>query len=67
MVKSRRIEVLFDNPLAIWKTWADNLRGFAVESDAQMAEESPGDLVAALIAFLGDPPDQAVPYQAQRT
>ena len=61
------IEVLFDNPLAIWKAWADNLRGFGVESGAQMAEENPGDLVAALAAFLGDPSEKAVHHEPQRT
>ena len=53
---SRRgdIEVLFDDPLAIWKAWADNLRGSCVDSGAQMAEENPDALVAALTEFLGN-------------
>lgn len=46
------IEVLFDDPLAIWKTWADDLRGFAIDSGPHMAEDNPGALVEALTEFL---------------
>jgi len=48
------IEVLFENPLAMWKGWADNLRGSAIDSGAQMAEENPEALVTALTEFLGE-------------
>ena len=48
------IEVLFEDPLAIWKGWADNLRGSGIDSGAQMAEENPEALVTALTEFLGE-------------
>jgi haloacetate dehalogenase len=48
------LEVLFDDPLAIWKTWAEDLRGFAIDSGAQMAEDNPGELVEVLTEFLTD-------------
>ena len=48
------IEVLFDDPLAIWKTWAEDLRGFAIDSDPQMPEDNPDGLIEALTAFLTD-------------
>jgi haloacetate dehalogenase len=48
------LEVLFGDPLAIWKTWADDIRGFSIESGAQLAEDSPGELVEALTEFLTD-------------
>jgi haloacetate dehalogenase len=53
------VEVLFDDPLAIWKPWAEDLRGFAIESGTQMAEENPDAVVKALTEFLSDVPAQA--------
>jgi haloacetate dehalogenase len=53
------IEVLFDDPLGIWKAWAENLRGFSIDSGAQMAEENPDAVVKALTEFLSDSPEQA--------
>ena len=46
------IEVLFGDPLALWKGWTDDLRGTCVESGAQIAEDSPGELVTALTEFV---------------
>jgi haloacetate dehalogenase len=48
------IEVLFEDPVAIWKAWAEDLRGFAIDSGPQMAEDNPEALVDALSDFLGD-------------
>jgi hypothetical protein len=45
---------LIEDPLAIWKGWADNLRGSAIDSGAQMAEQNPEALVTALTEFLDD-------------
>ena len=59
------IEVLFDDPLAIWKAWAEDLRGFPVEAGPQMAEENPGDLLKALTDFLADPAEQPALCEAQ--
>jgi haloacetate dehalogenase len=59
------IEVLFDDPLAIWKAWAEDLRGFSVEAGPQVAEDNPGDLVKALTDFLADPAEQPELWEAQ--
>jgi haloacetate dehalogenase len=61
------IEALFGNPLAIWKAWAEDLHGSPIESDPQMAEENPGDLVKALAEFLGDPAEQPALWEATGT
>lgn len=42
---------LYDDPLAIWRTWAPDVRGAAIESGHHMAEESPQDLAAVLGDF----------------
>jgi haloacetate dehalogenase len=55
------IEALFGNPLAIWKAWAEDLHGSQIDSDPQMAEENPGDLVKALTQFLGGAAEQPQP------
>jgi haloacetate dehalogenase len=59
------IEVLFDDPLAIWKAWADDPRGFSVEAGPQIAEDNPGGLVKALTDFLVDPAEQPELWEAQ--
>ena len=61
------IEALFDDPLAIWKAWAEDLRGYSIESDPQMAEDNPGDLVKAVTEFLGDPAEQPALWEATGT
>jgi haloacetate dehalogenase len=53
------LEVLFDDPLALWKAWADDLHGSCIESGAQVAEDNPGQLVTALIEFVSDSPQDA--------
>jgi haloacetate dehalogenase len=44
---------LSGDPLAIWRAWADDLRGGEFESGHHMAEEAPEALADALRAFLG--------------
>jgi haloacetate dehalogenase len=48
------VEMLFGDPLTIWKTWAEDIRGFSIESGAYLAEDNPGELVEALTEFLAD-------------
>ena len=42
---------LYGDPLAIWRAWAPDLRGRAIESGHHMAEENPRDLADALGEF----------------
>jgi haloacetate dehalogenase len=44
------LEDLYGEPLAIWETWAGDLRGHSIDSGHHMAEEAP----EALAASLGD-------------
>ena len=46
------LERLYGDPLAVWRPWAADLRGHAVESGHHMAEENPQAVAAALIGFL---------------
>lgn len=43
---------LYPEPLAIWRDWADDVRGLPIESGHHMAEEAPEDVAAAIGAFL---------------
>jgi haloacetate dehalogenase len=43
---------LYGDPLAIWRGWANDVRGHAVESGHHMAEEIPEVLAAELRSFL---------------
>jgi haloacetate dehalogenase len=61
------IETLFGDPVAIWKAWAEDLHGSPIESDPQIAEENPGDLVKAVTEFLGDPAEQLALWEATGT
>jgi haloacetate dehalogenase len=45
------IEELYGDPLTIWRTWAEDLRGNAIDSGHHMAEEAPEALAAALGDF----------------
>ena len=44
---------LHGDPLAVWRPWAPDLRGHAIDSGHHMAEEAPGEVIAALRTFLG--------------
>jgi haloacetate dehalogenase len=46
------LEDLFGDPLEIWRTWADDLRGHKLASGHHMAEEIPDALSAVLASFL---------------
>jgi haloacetate dehalogenase len=50
------MEDLYGDPLAVWRPWADDLRGFSLDSGHHVAEENPAALVSALHGFLGDSP-----------
>lgn len=52
---SRRddLEDLYGDPLAIWRAWADDVRGHGIDSGHHMAEEAPEALAAALGDFFG--------------
>lgn len=46
------LEYLHGDPLAIWHSWATDLRGHRVDSGHHMAEEAPQALAESLISFL---------------
>lgn len=43
---------LYGDVLAVWRPWADDLRGGEIESGHHVAEEAPDELAAALRGFL---------------
>jgi haloacetate dehalogenase len=43
------MEELYGDPLAIWREWAPDVRGVAIESGHHMAEENPDAVARALI------------------
>jgi haloacetate dehalogenase len=47
------LEQIYGDPPAIWKTWADDVRGFGIDSGHHVAEENPSTLALAISAFLG--------------
>jgi haloacetate dehalogenase len=47
-------EELYGALLPIWREWADDVRGVAIDSGHHMSEEAPEELVAALRPFLGE-------------
>ena len=46
------LEELYGDPLEIWRPWTTTLSGRRIDSGHHMAEDNPGDLVAALLDFL---------------
>jgi haloacetate dehalogenase len=46
------MERLYGDPVAVWRRWADNIRGAPIDSGHHMAEEAPDQLAAALTGFL---------------
>ena len=46
------LQELYDDPLAIWRDWAHDVRGVPIESGHHMAEEAPEAVAAAIAAFL---------------
>jgi haloacetate dehalogenase len=48
---------LYDHDvLGVWRPWAADLSGYALDSGHHMTEEAPGELASALRAFFGNPP-----------
>ena len=45
------LEQLFGDPVAIWRDWADDVRGHGIDSGHHVAEEAPEVLAAALREF----------------
>jgi haloacetate dehalogenase len=50
------MEELYGDVLAVWRSWARDLRGVAIPGGHHMAEEAPDQLAAALIGFLDSQP-----------
>ena len=48
------MEALYGDLVAIWRPWADNVCGIAIESGHHMAEEAPAELAAALLGFFAN-------------
>jgi haloacetate dehalogenase len=46
------LEDLYGDPLHIWRDWADDVRGFGIDSGHHIAEEAPGPLIDAVVPFL---------------
>jgi haloacetate dehalogenase len=47
------MEDLYGDPLAIWATWASDLRGHSIDSGHHMAEDNPQAVTQALADFYG--------------
>jgi haloacetate dehalogenase len=45
------LEDLYGDPLAIWRDWADDVRGLAIDCGHHIAEEAPAELAGYLAAF----------------
>ena len=45
------MEDLYGDPLAIWRDWADDVRGQSIDCGHHIAEEAPAELAALLTAF----------------
>ncbi|SEH02209.1 haloacetate dehalogenase [Nonomuraea solani] len=50
------MEDLYGDPVAVWRSWAEDVRGGSIDSGHHMAEEAPEELATALLAFLEDQP-----------
>jgi haloacetate dehalogenase len=46
------MERLYGDPIAVWRRWADNVRGAPIDSGHHMAEDAPDQLAAAITDFL---------------
>ncbi|SEG95580.1 haloacetate dehalogenase [Actinacidiphila yanglinensis] len=49
------LEALYGDPLAIWRQWATDVRGFGIDSGHHVAEQAPDALASALIDFFRRP------------
>ncbi|GAB3118240.1 alpha/beta hydrolase [Streptomyces calidiresistens] len=48
------LEELYGDPPAIWRTWARDVRGWAIDSGHHMAEEAPESVASSLGDFFAD-------------
>ena len=48
-----KVAALYDDVLGIWRVWADDVRGRALECGHFLAEEAPEETLAELLEFLG--------------
>lgn len=46
------LEKIYGDPVAIWRNWATEVKGFGIDSGHHVAEENPVALAAAIHAFL---------------
>jgi haloacetate dehalogenase len=46
---------LYGDPLEVWRPWAVDLRGRALDSGHHMAEEIPETLASEITGFIDDP------------
>ncbi len=46
------LESLYPDILGIWRTWAPDVRGHAIDSGHHLAEDAPDQLARDLLAFL---------------
>jgi haloacetate dehalogenase len=46
------LEDLYGDPVRIWRDWADDVRGFGIDSGHHVAEEAPAELTRALLGHL---------------
>ena len=49
------LENLYGDPLEIWRDWAEDVRGRAIDCGHHIAEEAPEELAAELRNFFGKP------------
>jgi hypothetical protein len=48
------LEILFGDPVASWREWADDVRGGTIDSGHHTAAEAPTELAGALEAFVAE-------------
>lgn len=48
------MEQLYGDPVAVWRAWAEDVTGVAIESGHHMAEEAPAALAEAILSFTSD-------------
>lgn len=46
------LELLYGEPLEVWRSWAPDLRGGRIDSGHHMAEEAPDDVAREITSFL---------------
>jgi haloacetate dehalogenase len=49
------MELLYGDPLSVWRAWTQDLRGHGIDCGHHIAEEQPEALARALLAFFGEP------------